>query len=554
MNWMMTRIAVHFAAVLWVLSTLQTVTTAADKYFMERPFGVFALAGFDRLEEDLEQLGTSSGNQHLLQQFRSLQQKLGRLPGVDRQRAVGGLFVLPREQLAVPSIILLVPVSNGEQFIADIKQKFRIVQTISKGKWRVNVPNFVLYVNLEGDYLAISQDRRSLALVNSGVIELINEQSKQSDLFAEIDLTFLSQPLRDRITEGIEIDLEQERIRKPDENDEAFALRSQLLELIHGTVQQFVAETKTIKANLEIKKSLELNVTLTPIAGTSFANQLALIGSQGRLSKTPSPVDLPLDLQISLNVPASVKSFMLNFFEAVQTHLRKEIGPKIAEADRGPVSGAFDAIEQTIDKGLLVGSFSFRETQPEEMTLLAGLSIRGENLLKRSLETILPYARESEEIAEVEMNAIQTKTSTLHRLLGKDQRPEDRRLYGPDASLYVGTGGEIFWLCLSATGTQTLFEDPQQHVRNEPDNLLRGEFSLDPWLRLAEKHKQDVEKIKRFRRAFPDEKYDRLEFQLSSTGAGLSARISAEEGYFRLLGIVLENQPSPATAVPTQNR
>ncbi len=512
---------------------------AADAAYLDHPLAVMAVAGLERVESDLVHLGDVSGNRKPAQQFQELQKKLGQFPGIDRERAIGGMVVMHRENLELPTFVVMLPVTNGEQFVTAFKKKLPVVQTIKKGSWKINIPNLPLYANLQNKYLLIAQRRNLHQHVTSQILSSLEEKTREDDVSVTLFQSGISEPLRNRIIQGFHTELNKEIDQKPKEDDVEYALRKELIELIRLSGTHLFTKMEELSATLRIESEIHLNAELKVEQGSDLSDVLATLPLTQKNVIGDSD-ERPLKIQFSLHTPRPFQKFALSLLNQIREHVRRDVSPHLAEADRMPVTGAFEAIRQSIDNGTLDGLIEFQEIDNTRMVLIGGVRIQGDNLMATSLETILPYARDSEDIAEVEMSIVNEDHLKLHRLKGKNQREEDQRLYGESPSLFVGTGVNSLWLSAGAAETPELISELIRNQSGASESILKVDFTLDPWLRLGEKHQQDIKKVKRFRQAFPNDQNDQIHFEIKSSASGLKATLHAESGYVKLFGLAME--------------
>ncbi|MBT5021016.1 hypothetical protein OAF42_02985 [Planctomicrobium sp.] len=528
-------------ALLFFCGASQHVIHADDSEYMSRPLAVVASAGLERFEEDVVRLATVSEHEDLLNIYQKLKNNINKLPGVDKTRPFGAAIVLRRDILDSPAGIAFLPVTDGTSLVKSLQQKLPVITDVSDGRWKVKLPKLQLHIHLQDDYLLISQNEELLSLVTEDFLAEIQVQTKLNDLYARVDFLGLSEPVRSSFVRKINNDMKKEEIRKPEESDDEFRLRSQLIELIKATFLHVVSDSQSLTAGIQIESEVAVNLHWKAKTDSVLATQL------NHLELDPSKVslqtngDAPFQAQLGVKIPQELQAFLLEAFHLARKQIKDEIGPQLAEMDRGPLKGAFDALEKTVQRGDLIATIAFNESNQNNMILLAGLNIMESDLVKNFLETILPYVRDSEDIQEVELNFHQSKGLSLHRLQGRNQREEDRRLYGDSASLFVGVSSDRFWIALGDKQTPDLLEERVQR-KGSPNagQILAIEFSLDPWLVLAEKHQHDLKKIKMVRQAIPNAEDDRITFELKAVPDGLSASLNAQAGYFKLFGIALK--------------
>lgn len=533
--------AISTLAVLLCWTTASEQVYADDSEYMGRPIAVVAAAGLERLEEDVVRLATVSEHENLHNIYQKLKSNINKLPGVDKTRPFGAALVLRREMLDSPAGIAFLPVTNGASLVKALQQKIPLIQDVSEGRWEVKLPKLHLHVYLQGDYLLVSQSKEVLAHITEEFLVEVQMRTKSNDLYARLDFLGLSEPVRTSIVRKINDDLKKERIRKPEESDDEYRLRGQLIDLMKSTISHIVHDSQTLTAGIQIESEVTVDLQWEANPDSVLASQLNRLDLEQSNASLQTTGDAPFQAQLGVKIPEGLQTFLLEAFTLARKQIKEEIGPQLAEMDRGPLKGAFDALDKTVQRGDLIATISFEESEQNNMILVAGVNIMESDLVKDFLETILPYARDSEDVKEVELNFHQSEVLSLHRLQGRNQREEDRRLYGDSASLFVGVSPGTFWIAHGGKQTVNLLKERvQRKGSSNAGQILAVEFSLDPWLNLAEKHQQDLKKIKMVRQAIPNAVDDRITFELKAIPDGLSARLNLQAGYFKLFGIALK--------------
>lgn len=535
----------HPAVLLAVISSLLLLppATIADETQSTTPFAMVVFAGLDRFAADLAMLSDLSGSSAAIDRFNALKTELGHIPGFDRTRPVGGLLLFNREQPDQPFFLIALPVTDGQQLVQSLQIRFPILQTVAEHEWSVTLPDQTLLIHLQKEHLLIGQSRETFAAVTPELIQTFDQRSLQHDFSISIHRAGIPDAAIQEIANAFEKDLARELEPKPDEADALYRIRANLISFVQQLGRQLLSTTESIDVGLEVTTEIKVTANLA----VQPDSKLSQIFAAAPLSKSSLPLpekdDIPFQLRLGLHVPQPLQQIALELFKVLREVIRKEIGPKLAKEDRGPVGGAFDTIEQTVRHGVLDSVITFQETDKMQMVLVGGLSTLDTDRLTTSLETLLPYMRESEDIAEVNMEMVSNDQLRLHGLRGKHASENDKRLYGAVPTLYVGTGPDSFWLAVGGPQTPLLLKTWQE-APSAPvsPTILETTFSLDPWLRLAEKDVRDAAKLRKFRHAFPDGKDDQIHLKLTADSHGLHLTGVAEQGYLRALGASIEKK------------
>ena len=535
----------HLAVLLAGFSSLLLLPSAstAEETQSTTPFAMVVFAGLDRLEADFAMLSELSGNSAPIDRLHALKAQLGDTPGFDQTRPVAGLLLFNKTRPDQPFFLIALPVTDGQQLIESLQSRFPILQTVAEHEWSVTLPDQTLLIHLQKTHLLIGQTRETFAALTPELIQTLDQRAAQHDLSISIHRAGIPDAAIKQIVNAFEMDLERELEPKPDEADALYRIRANLISFLKQLGRQLLSTTESIDVGLNLTTEIKVTANLT----VQPESKLSEIFAAAPLSKSSLPLpemeDIPFQLRLGLHVPQPIQQIALEMFKVFREEIRKEIGPKLAKEDRGPVGGAFDTIEQTVRHGVLDCLIAFQETEKMQMVLVGALSTLGTDRLRTSLETLLPYLRESEDIAEVHMELVSNEQLRLHGLRGKQSSENDERLYGTIPTLYVGTGPDSFWLAAGGPQTPALLNSWQQAPSAAGSStILEATLSLDPWLRLAEKHERDTAKPREFRHAFPNGKVDQIHLELTADSHGLHLTGVAEQGYLKALGASIEKE------------
>lgn len=508
--------------------------------YMERPLLVGCLAGIERVEADLQHLSNLAGDEELLVKFQSLHKIATQFIEIDTSRPILlGLYLHQSQVKAMPAVVVIVPLEQPEQFEKNLKEKLPGLKDTGTQQWQIDFPKLKVHLKLMGDHLILTQAVEGLSRINPTDVQTWTNLRPDVDLAVSLHLSGLSPVVRERMQQKIKKDLHKELEQKPEEPDVEYRLRKRLIQLIESSVFSLIDETESVTASIKLHTEFAAQVDWKASQGSNLASSLKNLSLLNPPALATLATEKPFQLHLAFHLPESLKEFLADFFGAAREQIRRELSPKLAKEDRGPVAGAFEAISETISAGIVNGQVGFEQTDSEEMVLIAGLAVSRNELLAISLRTILPYAQQSEDIQNVEMDVINEDNLLFHKLTGHQQREDDRRLYGPDASLYVGTSDNAFWLANGGPQTVPALQNWTRQKTARQRSLAEFQFSLTPWLKLAEKNGQDAKKVRFARQAFPDESQDRLTARLVATDYGLKAEFSAEKGYILLFALLL---------------
>lgn len=533
---------VLFVSMLFLAGSASRIA-ADDSGFMEAPIAFAAIAGVERFEEDLNRLSEISQNPTLSGTYLLLKTQLIQFPGIDTSRPIGAAIWLQRETMKDPALVGIVPVSDGQSLMKALQRKFTAIKELDEHRWEVQTRKRKLHFHLVHDSLLVSNDSQVFNLFTRQLLNQINEQLGKDDVAAQLSLAGLSDVNRQAIMRHLQNELEKESQRQPSESEEEFEFRSQLMRFIGTACQQVIVDSQTISAGLDIESNVDVHFEWRAKPTSELSDKFARLPVHQPQVAIALSTSSPFQADFAIGLPDEMKVVLLQGFKLARHQIRKEIGPKLAAADRGPVSEVFNAISETVRRGEVNGLVTFAETDNQQMILVAGLRVVRSDLVQQFLKTVLPYAQDTDDIKSVDVGFYESESLSLHRLQGRKQRAEDRHLYGESAALYVGTSLDAFWIANGGDGTPAVVKSLMQTNSKTRDHaLVRAKFSLDPWLKVAEKNQQDLGKIRFVRRAFEEAADDEINFELKAGPDKLTAQLLLEEGYLKLFGIALKEE------------
>jgi hypothetical protein len=242
-----------------------------------------------------------------------------------------------------------------------------------------------------------------------------------------------------------------------------------------------------------------------------------------------------------LSLPPRVRGLLSEILDRVAERATQDLKDDAA-ALTGPVTSTLDSLRKTLDAGQVDGFVQVVGGPPDHYYAVGGISLVSAGQVADALRTVLPYAGDHPKEPKVEIGALKIRETEFHRIRSIEQRPQDRLLYGDDASLLVGVGQEAVWFGLGGNQTEkhlaTALEAPDRNTDRGEPALLRVRFHLTDWLGMI--GEEAAQEAKNFRivaeRAFPEPQDDQFEFTISPTSSGLRARVTVEQGYLRLIG------------------
>lgn len=511
-----------------------------------KPVVIAAVKGVDRLLESVDQIFGASGNGRFAEVLRGFVANLNNLKGVDRNRPFGLMAFAPARIGDEPEAVFFIPVESVE----DLKTSIRLGNVISledgptPDRLGFKTPEKTIPIRLAHNFAFLSENESTLeadlpdpaASVNDLLQTYDGVVSIRKDGVPETILGFGKSTLEALAAHGVQ--------QEPGESDADFHLKKEIASLGFEAVRSLYSDADQLNIGWKLEPeahslSIEANLVLEA-NGTSVSAIRDLASTPARFASLAAE-PLPLAIVYHLSLPPRVREILDGILDRLEDRAEQDIKSDAA-ALKPPVMSTLDSVRKTLKAGQIDGFVQVVGGPPDHYYAVGGLSIVSAEQVAAALRTVLPFAGDHPKEPTVEMGALTIGQTEFHRIREIEQRPQDRVLYGDDASLLVGVGQEAVWFGLggdrASEHLSAALGSPERPNDRVESALLRVRFHLTDWLGLiGEDSDQDARNFRLIaQRAFPEPEDDEIEFTIAPTTSGLQARIRFEQGYLRLVG------------------
>jgi hypothetical protein len=530
-------------SIVWALSlfVLGRMTVAA-----EPPVAYVAAASLDRVLDNVDRIAGAAEVPHFAQLLRGFLGNLNNLKGIDRAKPFGVMLFAPAQIGGDPVGIVFLPVSD----LADLKTTAKIGNLISledggsPERLNLKTPEKTLPVRLSYGFAFIS-DRdqavdRELPDPNLAIADLLTRY----DLVVTMRRDGIPQPILETVRHQLD---EAGRIEIPREGSESDADLALKREVAAGGLRAARAFYEDLE-RLDIGWKLDADSLATALeANAIFRSGSSVVDTLHSLSASPSRFaatgdePAPLSVNLHLNIPENVRQLLGRVVDRLSEQSRREVA-KSAAALLPAVDQTLDSIRKTVEAGQLDAFLRVVGGPPDHFQVFGGMSVGGAEGLAKALSSILPFAQQAPNAPKIDMDAVRIADIPFHRIRNLQQRPQDKLLYGEDASLLVGIGRDAAWFALGEEAPEEeLTHVAESHAVNDRmPSLLSVHFSLTDWVGMIRERDENARKFRAaVQKAFPQPEDDGIDLTVSSTPTGLQARLELEQGFLRLLGAMI---------------
>ncbi len=539
------------------------------------PFAVVAIAGVDRLLEDVDALFAGVEQPSYALFVRGFLTGLNDLRGIDRDRPLGMMAFLGPPDLEEPRPVLFVPVTDVEELLktARLGDSLHLEVDEMTGQFLLHKDEDQFPVNIWHRYalIDVAGGDKPQTLGPVDPMPLVGDLLQTRDLVVLLRRPGVPRELFDEAAQDLRESAENEEKRQPGESVTDYEIRRKITDGLYGLAHAAVEEWQSAAAGLTFSDAplrVKLEATVAFERDGLIAHLVAATAAPETQFAAVIERESPFTMASALTVLPGAREVLEAFLDAA----RREIEHELQEADRplqAAVTGTIQAVEKTLAAGRADAFVQLREADGGRFSLIGAVAIRDADRVAEAVQQILPYAAESNDIREVSMNVAAFDGVAVHRMRPVRLRRQDRRLYGDHAVMYVAAGKGALWVAVGGEGTlpslqsaiqltdpprnRTVIARPPPSSENAdplspvPDSnrpLLQVTLHALPWIDLAQTDRKGKPTglITLARTAFQRPGNDEARIEIRAAGDGISLTAEFDEGYVRLLGYALLNR------------
>lgn len=537
------RQVAKFVLAVCLLAFGPVVASLADESSPSRPDVPWGMARLQSLNRSVEMLQQLQGDMDFAP-LAAVVEKLDRirqLPGFDAARPIVLLAYAGSGSIKKPELVLSLPVSDAAQFVAACRGIQRItIEDVSANRWRVRgAEKEFAAVAIDGQLLISNQ--ASLLAVPGNILPRLLESLTGFDFTVSLLPAGVPNDIRSRWLQLLAGRLDEKRAQAEQATGDEGERRRAILTFLRYYGDRWHDGIQRVDLGLKLENGLTAELRCSAIPESRLAQDFSRLTLSTATARKPLRANAAAELQLAVDVPTPVRHLLGVIFKQLKDHVSREVGPHLKMDDRAPASGVFDAVAATMAVGRLESTLAFIPTVDHHFVFLAATAIERSDRLAESLSTVLPYAAQSDDIRAVDLNVLGEAAPVLHRIQPAKPKEEDRRIYGDNSALYVGTTSDTFLFAVGGPDAEPLLKNLEASPLTSP-NLLTLRWQTRPWIEFVQTGDPKEKTAAQLAAAFPVETpEDVLAAQLRAEQDQLRLTVTLERGYLRLLGLLARN-------------
>lgn len=512
------------------------------------PFAAVAVRNIDQSLSNIAAMFDASGRSDMTDMIEGfLEDKAGNLDGIDRTKPFGFMFFLSDDLPPQPTRVTFIPVSDIDAFI----------RTASLGpakpekvEGKENVYKFPFGRRNRGINMVI-ENGYAFAASNEDILvdlpdpePIVRGMASRYDVSVSAMIRNVPPLMKEFFIATLQGSAQAELQQRDDESEAAHQMRKAGGQNMLDFMTQVLRDGEQITLGLEAKPeekvaALELLLDATP--ESEFSEFMQNIGGRKSIFEPLQSDTNPLTMSVSWKMDRREKEAATGLVNGFELALKEQLPETIVS----PIGRLADSLRATVEQEHLNAVFQFVPVDKGEFALLGGMKLVGSQTFGTAIREILNIVGELDGIDSVELDVHEHQNVKFHRLIADNARDEDLRIYGGHPSVFLGTGNGIFWFGVGGDKLLTELDFAIDLMLETPPGSLSGStapfqavFRLLPWMSLPAPENEDINGRELTMEAM-EPGNDAVRVDVRPTETGGRVRMQFDEGFVRLLGLVL---------------
>ena len=526
-----------------------------------QPVAVIGINSVDNILEDMSFVGSLVGKPTLADQFRPM--IAGFAQGLDSSKPIGMIVNIGDTG---PSGALCLPVSDLKQLLATLQAFFGVTsEEGSNGVVEISAQGITLFAREASGWAFISPMPQMLESLPADPGKIIGALTQDYDIGVRVHVQNIPEQFRQIAIEQLQQGMEAGLSQQDGETDKQFATREELSQVQIEQLKRGINELDELTFGLAVdaeKLRSFLDIVYTAVPGTPLAEQMSLNSDPKTNFAGFFQPDAAMMLSFASRSTKSDIAQVEQTFAAIRKQLRTTIDEAsdfASDEERAIVKSAMDdfldASMSTLQNGVMDGG-AVLNLSPTSAVLIAGGLVSDPDKVESGLQKLadLDSIKDSK-LPGVAWNSHKHAGVNFHTLSlpVPDQEEESRQLFGDSVDVAVGIGeNSVFFAfgrdCLEGVKgiIDTSAANPEKSVAP-----MEMTFALKQIMDVAASLADDVDKpqIKMVAEMLANsaDGRDHVRFVIQPIAHGGRARIEAEEGVLRAIGMAVEQAETEAS-------
>lgn len=439
------------AAVGLLLLSLPLAVAPAQDAVANKPVAVISIAPVSKVIRDFQFLATAADQADLGRMAAIMSAPFTQ--GVDKSKPIGAVVMTNGQDFQPVGFI---PVTDFESLMLLVKEQYGPPEDVGDGVKMLGTPLPLFVKEVEG-WVILSGDKDNLGILPADPSTLLGEMPKEYDLAITVLPGNVPELYREILVEqmraGVELSLEQE----PEETDEEFAARKEMLAKQIQEVKRVFEETEEITVAWNVDSEIGttyLDMLVQPVAGTKMAEQLEMNRNQSSdfagFHKQGAAFSM---LVTSKSDPAEIEPQIPQLQairdQAIVEATKETDDEEAKQAITTAIELAFDTLIETARTGRF-DMGAHLDLANEKMTLLSGAFVADGNRVEDGFKELAEIAKDNPDFPGVNWNAETHQGIRFHTMSIPTDKADDKakKVLGEKLDVVLGVAEQGAYLAI----------------------------------------------------------------------------------------------------------
>jgi hypothetical protein len=453
---------------------------------------VLQFAGLDPLLEDVDTLLTAGQVPQYMTVVQGFLAGLNQLEGLDRQRPFGGmLFIDPADPQREPQPLIYLPVSDVVALRATIVGTGNSLEpTADPTVLALRLGQDELQMIVDGGYGFITDPRKSPpAFRTERLLHVLKTAHTAFDVALSVRRAGIPPTVIEQAIAQVRQDAATQMEQRPGEDEAGYGLRVAIESSLFELVGLALTEGQELSVGVLLVRDAPL------VIDAEFRTEEEGELREWLAGRLIPPAFLPtgdaaapaLAWRGAVQLSGAGRDIGRRLVAMAHAQIHRELGSQAPPEVLRQVDSVMAALDATLTRGELESRIEFLPTKSGRFVLLAGAAVENAGALDEAARALLPLAAQAGDLQRADIDAMSVDGIAFHRIEGKEVRERDRRLYGPDLSLYFGARDGAAWMAVGGEETSGVLSQallpPADAV--QPVDAASLTVRVRPWIDFA---------------------------------------------------------------------
>ncbi|MCA9259186.1 MAG: hypothetical protein KDA61_08300, partial [Planctomycetales bacterium] len=509
------KIRRHSAALLRIAAAMligvaSCVPSWAQAPAAPKPMAVVAISGYDALMSDIDFLGSLGGmpgaSQLVEMMLMQATQNQG-LVGLNKDQPIG-VVVQADASSGMFGGALCVPVSDLSKLLETLEPFGVSSQSLGQGLLQISGNGQNLFAKSGDGWAYLSIAPPMLENVPADPKATLGPLTEEYDIAVRLFVQNIPEMYRQQAVSALLSSAQQGMSRAPDESDEDFGARREIMNAQLESVKRLIQEVNELTIGISLDGQQQrafADFALTALPNTKLSQDFALNANPTTNFAGFFQPDAALSVSFASKSSNSDAAQLDQVLGTLRTQALRGIeeesdikSPEAKEAVKAALNDLLDAIASTVKAGVVDGG-AIVNLAPDAMTLVAGGFVSEPKKVESALKRLVEVAeKEDSEFPGVKWNAASHGGVSFHTLSApvKSSEEDARKLFGDTVEVAIGIGSDAVYFAAGRNNLDLVNQVIDQSKANRGKAIAPAEvtFSLSQILKFAAAMADDKDK------------------------------------------------------------